>query len=473
MKTLLINPAFSQYGGLQGHGGSVIPLNLCYLAAYVRQQNPDIKIKIIDSEILGLSHEETVSESKNFNPDIIGITANTCVFDSVINLISQLKLKLPNTKIVIGGPHPSALPKQSLIESGAHFTIAGEGEITFNELVTYIKNKNAHWNEIDGLTYYNHNKSIISNKPRELIEDLDILPFPARDLLDNDLYSPPPTKRVGLGPNTLLTTGRGCPFSCGFCGARTVWTQRTRIRKPEYIIKEIEECIDKYNIHNFNLTDEFFTINKQRTLKICNAIIEKKLNISWICSSRAQFLDEEVLKIMKRAGCHEISFGIESGNKEILKKINKSLDLNEAKRVIDLTKKVGITTHASYIIGYIGETENTIKDTIKFSKKLNTHIAAFFIASPLPGTPLYVEAKEKNYLRSDASWINYSPLSNVESVLKLPTISIQEIRKWHRKAIREYYLRPSYILLKILSIRHWYDIVNLFGGLKLFFRIKK
>ncbi len=473
MKVLLVNPSFNRYGGISGHGGSMIPLNLCYLAAYARQKHPEIEFKILDAEIKGLTHEETVEETTGFCPDLIGITTNTCVFDSVIALINLLKISLPKVPIVIGGPHPSALPESSLRDSKADFAVIGEGEMIFEELLARIKRGENHRSKIHGLAYRDEHRNVLVNSPGTLIKDLDILPLPARDLVDTRLYSPAPTKRVGLGANTLIATSRGCPYNCGFCGAQTVWTRKVRTRKPEFVVKEMKECIDKLGIRIFSFTDEYFTTNKKRVLEICRLICESKLDISWVCSARAQHLDKETLEAMKKAGCHEISFGIESGSPEILKKIDKALDLDEAQRVVRLTKKVGITSHASYILGYIGETEETIRKTISFAEKLNTHVAAFFIASPLPGTPLYHEAQQKGYLRPDAKWQDYSPLSNTESVLSLPQLSIAEIRKWHRKAIKSYYFRPRYILMRLLTIRHWYEIVNLLNGLEIFLRIKK
>ena len=473
MKVVLLNPSFNRYGGISGHGGSMIPLNLCYLAAYSRQKRPEIEFKILDAEIKGLTHEDTVEETTTLNPDLIGITANTCVFDSVIALINLLKTSLPAVPIVIGGPHPSALPESSLRDSKADFAVIGEGEMIFEELLARIKRGENDWSKIHGLAYHGENGNVHVNSPGTLIKDLDILPFPARDLVDSSLYSPAPTKRVSLGANTLIATSRGCPYNCGFCGAQTVWTNKIRTRKPEFVVNEIEECVSKYGIRSFNFTDEFFTGNKKRVLEICRLICQSRLDVSWACSARAQRLDKETLVAMKEAGCHEISFGIESGSPEILNRIDKALDLNEAQRVICLTKKVGIISHASYIIGYIGETEKTIKETIRFAKKLNTHIAAFFIASPLPGTPLYHEAQRKGFLRREATWVDYSPLSNSEAVLRLPNLSTTLIRKWHRKALRSYYFRPKYILLRLMTIRHLYEIVNLFEGLKVFLRIKK
>lgn len=472
-KVLLVNAAFNKYGGIKGHGGSSVPLNLCYLAAFGRDKHPDVDFKILDAEALGLSHENTAEEALQYSPDLIGITTNTCVFESVIALTKILKERLPNANIILGGPHVSALPERSLEESEADFVTIGEGEYTLGELIERIKSDKRDYNSISGLAYRDENGSIKVNSQRALIDNLDTIPFPARDLVDNNLYQPPPTKRVSLGANTLIATSRGCPFNCGFCGAQTVWTRKTRRRSPESVVDEIESCVKDHGIISFNFTDELFTSDKRHVLEICRLIRERELKIAWVCSARAQRLDKETLEEMKRAGCHEISFGIESGNCKILKKIDKALDLGEAQRVVSLTKRVGITTHASYILGYIDETEETIKDTINFAKRLNTDVAAFFIASPLPGTPLYNEAKEKGFLRSNASWSDYSPLSNNESVLALPNLSTSVIREWHRRAIKSYYFRLKYIASRLARLRHWYEVVNILAGFKIFFRIKK
>jgi len=473
VRILLINPAFNRYGGIKGHGGSMMPLNLCYIAAYARKNHPQSEFKILDSEILGIGHEETVEETARYSPDLIGITSNTCVFDSVITLTSLLKQRLPEVPIIIGGPHPSALPERTLTESAADFVAIGEGEVSFEKLISHLKEGKSSWEEIEGLGYRELCGRIRINKPRKLIEDLDMLPFPARDLINNELYMPPPTKRVSLGRNTLIAASRGCPHNCGFCGAKLVWGRKIRTRKPEFIVAELEQCVNKYDISSFNFTDELFTNSKKHILEICHLIKQKGLDIAWVCSARAQHLDEETLSAMKEAGCREISFGIESGSPKILKRINKKLDLKEALRTVWRTKETGITTHASFILGYIGETEETIKETIRFAKKLNTQIAAFFIASPLPGTRLYKEAKEKGYLRKDAKWIDYSPLSNMEPVLQLPHLPAGRVKYWHRRALRIYYFRPKYIISRFLAIRHWYELANLLGGLKIFFRIKK
>ena len=473
MRILLINPPYFRCGGLKGVGGAMIPLNLCYLAAYGRQEHPDAQFNILDAEANDLCLEEVLSKTNKFKPDLIGITTTTSVFNSIIGLCKLLKESLPNIPIVLGGPHVSALPESSLSETGADFVVIGEGEITFAELIAALKSNRKDFASIDGLAFLDQNHNVWRTQPRQLIEDLDVLPFPARDLVDNKLYSPPPTKRVSLGINTMISTSRGCPFNCGFCSFQVVWGRKTRVRSSQSVVSEIRECIQKINVTSINFADEYFTAQKKRVLGICNLLRQEGLIVPWVCSSRAAGLDRETLASMKSAGCHEISFGVESGNLEILKLMDKKLDLAEAERVIRLTQSLGITTHASYVLGYPGETVETIKDTIRFAKRLNTDVAAFFIASPLPGSRLYQEALEKGFVRPDSTWLDYSLLSNQPSVLETPDLSATTLRHWHRIALRSYYFRPRYFLAKIARIRSWHEIVNLLAGLRVFFAIKK
>ena len=473
MHVVLINPPFTRYGGLMGHGGTMAPINLCYLAAYGRQQHPDVDFSIIDAEVLKYGHKETIERVAKYMPELIGISAVTPVFDSVIQLTKQLKIRFPKTKIMIGGAHPSALPEGTLYETGADFAVIGEGEEQFSHIIGKLKDRSDDWSELKGTAYFDHNGKVKRGPAQEVIQDLDALPLPARDLIDNKLYLPAPTKRVRGGPNTLLVAGRGCPYNCGFCSAQTVWTRRIRSRSPESIVDEVQHCIEDYGIRSFHFTDELFTVKKARVLEICKSFIENNLEMAWDCSARAHHLDMETLEAMREAGCSQISFGIESGNQNILQKIDKVLDLKEAERVVRLTQKAGIKTHASYMFGYLGENEKTMSDTISFAERLNTDIAAFFVASPLPGTPFYTESLEKGYLKPNTSWINFSPLSNEEGVIDFPDLSSDVIRKYHRKAIRSYYLRPAYILRKLYSLRHWYEIQNLFAGIRLFLNIKR
>jgi ubiquinone/menaquinone biosynthesis C-methylase UbiE len=210
----------------------------------------------------------------------------------------------------------------------------------------------------------------------------------------------------------------------------------------------------------------------ERVIEICEEITRRKLDIAFICMSRVgRFVNKEILKVMKRAGCKQISFGIESGSQKVLNAMKKGTTIKDARDSIKLVKDVGIKTHASYMIGNIGETKETIKQTIEFAKELDTDIAAFFVTSPLPGTELWNEAVSKGYIKEDFEWIDFSPLSKNESVLDLPGLCSKEIKKWHRRVVKEYYLRPKYILKQVFGQKGEVDILNLIDGFKILLRL--
>jgi radical SAM superfamily enzyme YgiQ (UPF0313 family) len=472
MKILLINPPFTNYGGLEGHGGKAPPLNLGYLAAYVRDKKRHYGSSILDAEVLGMTFEQIEDHIKRDRPDIVGITSSTPAYISAIRISKICKDADPGIKVVMGGIHPSAFPTETAMEDTIDFVVVGEGEITFLELLNAIENRSG-YKDIAGIAYKESGR-IVRNRPRDLIDNLDMLPFPARDLMPHSLYSPPPTKRVSTFKATSLTSARGCPYNCNFCSAHVIWTRRYRYRSPGNVIDEMQQCITDFDIREFAITDELFTLNKERALAFCEGLLKRRMGVAWVCMSRAGQVDEQLLRLMKQAGCKEISFGLESGDEEVLSKIiHKKNTLEAARQSIRLVKKAGIRTHASYMIGNIGETEETIRKTINFAKELNTDIAAFFIATPLPGTELYEEAVKSGYIRTGVSWNDFSPLSKGKPVMSLPNLSSEDLLRWHRRAIREYYLRPRYILKKIFGLRSKVDFLNIYNGLRLFCRLEQ
>ena len=470
MKIILVNPMFALYGGVKGHGGSAPPINLGYLASFVRSKKDYYDISILDAEALELTYDDVESHLKQEVPDVVGITANTPSFYHVTKIAEICKKVDKNIKVVVGGPHPSALPEETINIQSIDYVVIGEGEITFLELLDAIELGKSLEN-VDGILYKKDGK-VIRNRPRELIKNLDVLPYPARDLMPHHLYSPAPTKRVSNFKATSICSARGCPFNCTFCAAKVVWSRKYRCRSPQNVVDEIEYCVKEMDIREFNFIDELFTANAERVVKICEEIILRKLNIAFTCMSRVgRFVNKEILEAMKRAGCKQISFGIESGSQKILNAMKKGITIEDARNTIKLVKDVGIKTHVSYMIGNIGETEETIIQTIEFAKELDTDIAAFFATSPLPGTELWNEAVNKGYIRKDFEWTDFSPLPKNETVLDLPGLCSNEIKKWHRRAVKEYYLRPKYILKQAFALKSKMDVLNLIDGFKILLRL--
>ncbi len=473
MKVLLLNPPFTDYGGLEGHGGKALPLNLAYLAGYLHQERPDIEIEVLDCEALGLVYTQIEEQIERINPNIVAITTPTPAFTQVLEICRIIKEKISKEIIVVlGGPHPTALPRETVAEKNIDICVTFEGEITFTELINSL-DKKIPLNNIRGIFFKDGHNNVVETEKREPIKDLDSLPFPAREYFDTDLYFPPPTKRLSNKKAGNMITSRGCPYQCTYCMASFMWQRKVRFRSIENVMREIEECINKYNIREFNFHDELFTMNKQRTIEFCQEVKKRKLDITWVCMIRVDFTDEETLQEMKEAGCKKIMFGFESGSQMILDKMKKQVAMEKAEEAVRLVKKLGIKTAGNFMLGNIGETKETIRQSINLAKKLNTDTMAFFIASPYPGTEFYTIAKKKGYFRKDVTWKDFTLVSNNLPPLNLPGLPAEEILKWQKRAYREYYMRFRYIWTKLTSIRSLVDLKNLYNGAKLFLRLEK
>ena len=470
MKILFINQPFSKYDGVEGHGGKTAPLNLGYLASFTRQQKPKIEVDILDCEGLNLSYKQIEKFLIKSKPDIVALTMPTPAYKHTLLVANIAKSLRQKTIIIVGGPQPTALPETVLKEKCIDFAVIGEGEITFLELVNSLEKDRKNFHRINGLAFKQKNKIII-NPPRELIKNLDIIPFPAKDILPLNTYYLPPTKRITSGTSTNIVTSRGCPFNCTFCMAKTVWKRTTRFRSIKNVADEIEECVKKYNHQDFTFHDELFTLNRNRVIEFCHELKRRNLNIKWFCQARCGTVDEELLKIMKNAGCEKIGFGFESGDERILKLMKKDNDLTKARESAKLCKKAKIKVVGAFILGYPGETKKTIRKTIDFAKEIDPDTAAFFIAAPYPGTELFELALEKKYLKQPINWESFAILTDNLLPMTIPNITKKELLELKRYAYRSFYLRPKYILRKLLEIRNLEDVKSLLFGLKIFKQI--
>ncbi|MEW6008495.1 MAG: radical SAM protein [Candidatus Omnitrophota bacterium] len=473
MKILLLNPPFTEYGGLEGHGGKAAPLNLAYLAAFLRAKRPQDKISILDCEGLELSYNDIAIELKSIQPDIVGITAPTPAYVQVKEVSKIIKEISKDIKVILGGPHPTAFPLETVKEEFVDFSVYGEGELTLLDLVNAI-DKKMDFSSVKGIAFKDIYGDAHLTELRPLIQDLDSIPFPARELLPLEIYFPPPTKRVSNKKSGNMITSRGCPYQCTYCMARIIWNKKVRYRSVKNVVDEIEECVKNFGIGEFNFHDELFTLKKERTIEICREIRRRKLDIAWVCMVRVDYVWEDVLREMKLAGCKKIMFGFESGSQEILDLMKKNVKVEQAYEAVKLVKRCGIKTAGNFMFGNIGETEETIRKSINLAKRLNTDTVAFFIASPYPGTEFYNIAKESGYFRQGLDWKDFTLVSdNARPPLDLPGLSSERIAYWQKKAYKEYYFRMDYIFQKLFGIRSIIDVNNLFYGVRLLFKLQK
>jgi len=436
------------------------PMGIAYISSYLKKNNHSVKV--IDLNLLKHPFKQIRRIIQKEKPKFAGISYMTPSLKQVKKIAQLVKDVDKNIKVVVGGPHPSALPKQTIRTNEIDFVICGEGEKTMLDLL-----EKRDYNKIGGLAY-KKDKKIIINLPRQQINDLDSLPFPDYEGLKiNKTYL-----RYGSAfflHKVGIITSRGCPYKCTFCAEKIIH-KKIRVRSVKNVVDEIECLYTKYGIERFEFYDELFTLYRNRAIKICKEIIKRKLNIKWIINSRVDNVDEELLKIMKSAGCHYIIYGIESGNQEILNKIKKEISISQIKNTIRTTKKVGLKTYGLFIMGFPYETDNTIRETINLAKELPLDYATFNLLIPLPGTEIF-ELTEKGqgikFLSGNLDESKAVGYTNIE----LPTVSRKKLIEYQKRAYKEFYLRPRFLLNKLFFNPSFF-IIN-FKKLSSFIRLIK
>ena len=407
-RVLLIKPPWH---ALQNLRHEEIPLGLCYVAAVLRTANHTCLV--FDGDLGygdSTKHETIITDYEyylkalhidhpiwtktrrvvnEFEPDIVGITVMTAAYGAAMNVAEIVKKHDPNISVIVGGPHPSLLPQETLRERCIDVVVREEGEHTMLEVVKCLEEE-GRLKKILGISYKEKGK-IYHNPPRPLIEDLDSLSFPARDLI---------YEKAAYDPNSFgfIFTSRGCPYNCIFCSSHKIWGRRVRFRSAENVVAEINEIKRSFKTTFFRFNDDSFTVDKNRVFRICDLLVKEKLGIKWMCDTRVDLLSRNLLQKMKEAGCIQVNLGIESGNPKILKLIKKGITLEQARRAIKITKDVGVSSHAYFMMGFPGETYEQILDTINFMKKAKPTTSCLSIVTPYPGTELYDIAKQQGLL---------------------------------------------------------------------------
>jgi anaerobic magnesium-protoporphyrin IX monomethyl ester cyclase len=469
MKIQFINPPYTTLAGIPESAGHMMPLCFGYLAAYVRQRIPELEFDITDAEALGLDIDGVLTRAAAFSADVVGITAPTPTIPYVARIARGLRRQNPRARIVLGGIHPSVMPEQTLAECpDVDFLVIGEGEESFADLVDNLLGRRE--GEVPGL-WERHNGTVRATAPRAPIAALDALPFPARDLFDLSLYRSAPTKKVSDEGATPILTSRGCPYDCAHCPSKLIWNRRVRYRSTQNVVDEIETCVTHFDLREFNFFDDTFTLNRQRVHDICSEILRRGLTIYWICFARANTLDAETVALMKKAGCRKISIGFESGHQGILDLMRKGTLVEDGRRTARIIRAAGVAAHGSFMLGNVGETEATIRETIRYAKSLDLDNATFFITTPYPGTDLFAEASRLGSIDDETPWQSFAPLTNAKPILVQHNVSPDRLQYWQRRAFREFYLRPRYLVKKLRSAFSPSGIRVLAEGLRILVRI--
>lgn len=411
--------------------GVEFPISLAYLSSYLEQQG-------IANDILDLRIEQSPEKAlrqriEARKPLAVGLTASTANIRNAAETAGHAKKICPDIPAIIGGWHASALPEETLRSYGQFdYLVHGEGEVALTNLVRCLSQDKSP-EDIKSVAF-RVNGSLQVNPREQLISDLDEIPFPAMHKVPITRYHPAPGTRNYLRlPSTGITVGRGCPYGCLFC-YRGVWGNSVRFRSPENVLEEIEVYISRYGVRDFRFYDDTITFPRWDLKHFCEEIIRRKLNINWNCWSRVNDVDEDKLRLMKRAGCYHIKFGIEFGTEKALKLARKAATLEQARTALKLCRKAGIESKGSFIFGIPGETEDDCRKTLDFALEASPHFATFYAFDPIPGSPFYHR------------------ISKGEIDPQRDMIPHSMAEKLANQAYRAFYFRAGFILERLKSL---------------------
>lgn len=398
---------------------------------------------ILDAAALRMSMEEIKEKIRQEKYDLIQMLTSTMTVVEDAEILHELKQVRPELKTVVTGSQPTFMPQATLSRKGIDFIAMREQEAICRDLANALDRGGDEYKKVLGIGYKDENGNLVINPPAPMIKDLDELPFADRTMLSQNVdYFNPIVKRM---PFTTMFTTRGCTAKCTYCTSPFFYGEKVRFRSAEKVVAEMEYC-QNLGYREIFFRDELFTASKKRVLEICQGIKDRKLDLTWICSSRVNNVDDEILAAMKEAGCHLIRFGVESGVQEILDNVHKDITVEETRHALELCHRYKIDTHAHCIIGSPGETRETIEQTLRFILEIDPTIITFGITTPYPGTPLFNEVAKVHPEIGDGSQMDISRLHTDTFFNQFFTeLSNDEMSKEIRRIYRRFYLRPSYV----------------------------
>ena len=444
-----VDPVVSRHTGGKTKIGIFFPLGMTYVAAILRENN--IPVSILDPIPEGYTFESALTYALDFDVIIITLAASNA--QGTYRFFSLLPDKIK----IFMGTHAAAQHEFILEKGYCDIIIRGEPEYSVLETIQNLD----HLEVVKGISFRNEN-GVVQNPDRPPNKNLDELPLPARDLVDNSKY-----RLVSFPgqPTAMVLTSRGCPFKCTYCATHLFYKHRRNVRSAESVVQEVEHIVTKYNIHNIFFADDTFNIGESRVVKLCNLLQEKKLLINWLCLCRVDTMTEPMINAMAKAGCREILYGIESASPEVLSQTQKNITPQQMERAVSLTIKAGIRVSAFFMFGNPGDTLESIRATSAFARKLNPTFASFNIATPDPGTSLYESLK--NRLKNET----FEKFDRLNTDFSLCDVPAAQLRKELVKAYLRFYCRPSFWFSLIRFIAS--DPLNAPSMIKIFYRQAK
>lgn len=485
MKILLIDPPYDR---LVGFRSEWFPLGLACIASYLQSHGYQVGIyhaeHSSDTEYKSVVNyaenfnkyklaidsdqhpvwDEARKEIRSFQPDIVGISVITPKVPAAFKLAEICKNINPEIIVVFGGHHPTVRPDEMLMNENVDFVVRGEGEETFCELIGKLQCSILNYHTIPGLSF-RCNGEVVHNIDRKCISALDSLPIPARDMLFNlQTYTP-----VQL---SMVMTSRGCPYRCHFCSSKNMWANTVRFRSIENVLNEIKELKQKYSISNITFMDDSFTLNRNRVKDFCSALIENRMDITWSCLTRVNIISDELIRLMKKAGCTKVDVGIESGSQRVLDLINKGITIEQVTEAAKILRRNKMYWSGFFMFGFPTETEDEVFDTLNFLKQLKPDWANISIFTPYPKTELYELSVEKGMITDPPDYTLYSHQNPyLRCTDKIPQdrfyllakCVLEEVHRYNssytslikRAFTRKYYKNPQLLLHDLKKVATW------------------
>lgn len=436
-----LNQNFKELAFRDDNIGTVPPLSLLYVAAILEREG--VQVDIIDMAAEQLDYSEALQRIKKFSPDLLGFSITTISFHPVLHWINRFKAAT-GLPVLVGGEQVRLYPFETMSHMSIDFCIVGEADLPLPQFISAFRERRP-FDGIKSLGFRENGRAVI-DQTLQGIPDIDLVPFPARHLIKNELYGNIFTRNKNF---TAMLSARGCPFACAFCNANQ---QKYRARSPRNFVDEIELNLSKHGIRDFDIYDSTFTADRNRVYAICEEIRNRKLAVGFSVRSRVDVVTREMIDALRSAGCHTIMYGIESSNQDILKRMNKGISPEQIMETVTYTNKSGIETLGFFMFGFPGENHQTVKNTIEFSLKLPLDYAQFTPLLPFPETEIYTYYRDHGL---EDYWAEYTLDESKERLIDLidTDITREDASRYIAEAYRRFYYRSRIIWRQLRTIK--------------------